>query len=169
MNFQGDLAASRDEHEGRVGEIKVRCLRMCPHWWERLFCLNPLVLFCNRERLPVSPLGIADVPGFLSQCSALDTIINYLWETGEKYLLQLQRGSEKLPVNENGYFPRREHIFKWWLLFLLLSFREKGQEHSGDAVRKSRQLSAAGSFTGRNLRVYNIELKLASNSLCDPA
>lgn len=110
--FQGGLAASRDEHDGRVEGIKVRCLRMCPHWWERFFCLNPLVLSCNRERLPVSPLGIADVPGFLPQCSAIDTIINYLWGAGEKYLLQLQRGREKLPVSETGYFLRREHIFK---------------------------------------------------------
>lgn len=134
MYFQGDLAASRDEHDGRAGVgggIKGRCLHMCPYWWEKLFCLNPLVLFSNRERLPVSPLGIADVPGFLPQCSAIDTIINYLWGTGEKYLLQLQKGREKLPVSKPGYFPRREHIFKWWLLFLLLSIVKKGREHSG--------------------------------------
>lgn len=47
---------------------------------------------------------------------------------------------------------------------LAVILQREGKEHSGDAVRKSRQLSAAGSFTGRNLRVYNIELKLASNS-----
>lgn len=97
---------------GGWGESKLGAY-VCAHiGGKRLFCLNPLVLSCNRERLPVSPLGIADVPGFLPQCTAIDTIINYLWGAGEKYLLQLQRGRGKLPVSETGYFPRREHIFK---------------------------------------------------------
>lgn len=81
MYFQGDLTAFREENDGRGegwgGETKERCLCLY-HISGELFCLNPLVLFYSRDRLRATPLGTADVPGFLPQGSAIGTIINYL-------------------------------------------------------------------------------------------
>jgi hypothetical protein len=103
--FHGDLAAFREEHDGEG--IQGRCPYLYPYWWEKLFCLNLLVLFYNRERLAISPLGIADAPGFLPQCSAIAicTIINYLWGTGDKQLLQLQNGRGDAASEEAWLFP----------------------------------------------------------------
>ena len=43
----------------------------------------------------MSPLGAADVPGFLPKRAAERAIINSLWGTGELCLLWIQKGTGK--------------------------------------------------------------------------
>ena len=43
----------------------------------------------------MSPLGAADVPGFLPQRAAARAVINSLWGTGEMCLLWIQKGTEE--------------------------------------------------------------------------
>lgn len=64
---------------------------------------NLLVLLCSREQRSVSPLGIADMPGFLAQKAAASAIIRYSWGTGENYLPWIQKGTEKA-ANEYAWF-----------------------------------------------------------------
>lgn len=80
----------KEKHGGGGGEKKQREMSaLMPDLWEKLICPNLLVLLYSGERLSASPLSFADVPGFPPHRAAAGAIINYLWGTGENYLLQL--------------------------------------------------------------------------------